>query len=95
VEYVELEMMKVVLISYKREKVIIIILKSEMTQLFLDTFFLLQMTQLLWDGGSIYVESERAREREREREREQTQSHFYNGSSYNTGVVHVPCTISL
>jgi len=39
VEYVELEMMKVVLISYKREKVINIILKSEMTQLFLDTFF--------------------------------------------------------
>jgi len=26
-------------------------LKSEMTQLFWDTFFL-QMTQLLWDGGS-------------------------------------------
>jgi len=44
--------MKVILIKViKEKKVINIVLKSEMTQLFWDTF-LLKMTPLLWDGGS-------------------------------------------
>jgi len=52
VEYIELEMMKVVLIRViKEKKVINIVFKSEMAQIFWDTFFL-QMVQLLWDGGS-------------------------------------------
>jgi len=47
--------MKVVLIRViKEKKVINIVLKSEMAQLFWDTF-LLKMTQLLWDGGSNIV----------------------------------------
>ena len=50
--------------SYKRKKVINIVLKSEMPQLFQDTF-LLQMTKLLWDGGSIIYFREKLIEEKR------------------------------
>jgi len=50
VEYIELRVVKVVLICVMIEKKVInIVLKSEMGQFFLDNIFL-QMTWLLWDG---------------------------------------------
>jgi len=49
-------MMKLVLIRViiRRKKIIIIVMKSEMSQFFWDNICL-QMIRLLWDGRNIYV----------------------------------------
>jgi len=56
VKCIELEVMKVVLIRViKEKKVINIVFKSEITQLFCDIFLLI-MTRLLCNEGSINME---------------------------------------